>query len=181
MTQKIARFLDWFETATVAIGVVALIACFLLVSIEVILRSTVGISTGISVEYSIYLFIFLVFMSFARAQSSGLMIYVQIGYDSYPMKAKLYLNLFRWILGLIYSAVVTVYLVHFTAGTCRLGQLSMYGTDTPLCWPQSILVVGMANITLRFLIGAIQAGVNVIRGKLPVEPAETETSVQSGF
>ena len=181
MTQKIVHFFDWIERATVGIGVVALIACFLLVSIEVVLRSTIGISTGISVEYSIYLFIILVFMSFARAQSSGSMIYVEIGYNSYPMKVRLYLNLFRWVLGLIYCAVVTAYLVHFTAGTCRLGQLSMYGSDTPLCWPQSILAVGMTIVSLRFLIGAIQAVVDVVRGKLSVDAVESEISVQGGF
>ena len=180
MGSKLVRFFEWFEKATVAISVVALLACFMLVSIEVVLRSTIGISTNISVEYSIYLFIILVFMSFAKAQSSGSMIYVEIGYDAYPMKARLYLNLFRWILGLVYCAVVTVYLVDFTTGTCRLGQLSMYGTDTPLCWPQSILVVGMAIITLRFLVGAFQAIGDLARGR-PADPAETQTSTQSGF
>lgn len=180
MLRLIVRVLDAVNSLTIWLGALSLIACCLLILTEIVLRGLFRTTTGIHVEYSIYLFIFLVFAALARAQSSGAMIYVELGYDHYPPRIRGLLDTFRWTLGLAFCATATYYLWHFTRRTCELGQLSMFSSQTPLCWPQSIMVAGMVFLTLEYVRGSTAAWWRLLTGRVPHKP-EPHTHAEDGI
>lgn len=149
------RALDKATTLALWLASVALVACCVLIASEVVLRNAFDATTGLSVEYSIYLLVFLVFAGLAEAQRSGAMIYMEITYDRFPPKVRSFLNALRWSLGLAYGTAATWYLFHFASRTCDLEQVSMFPSRTPLCIPQFVMVLGVALLTLIWLRGAI--------------------------
>ena len=161
------RVFDAIEVATDAIGALSLIACCIFILVEISLRAFFGLSTGVSVEYSGYLFLFLVFFGLSGAQQSGAMIHVGLLFDRIPRGRRYWLDLVRWGIGLIYCCVVTYLLAKYTLRTCELGQMSMFGSQTPLCAPQSVMVFGMSVLAMRFLVNTLLL---LLSGRANYEP-----------
>lgn len=177
MFERLSRALDALTSFALLLAAVALAATCLLILFEIGLRNFWNATTGISVEYSAYLLVFMVFAALAHTQRSGTMIYMELGYDRYPAKLRRVLNAFRWTVGVAFGAVVIWQLWHFTSRTCSLGQVSMFPSRTPLCGPQAIMIVGMAVLTLEFLRGAIVAWRNLFLGIEDAEPAEQSNGI----
>lgn len=170
MLRTLDRVMAAASGIAVAAGAISLAAACILILLEVVLRNFFGTTTGVSVEYSTYFFVFLTFAALARTQASGSMIYMEIGYDNYPRRLQRPLNALRWTLGLVFGVVATYYLYTFTARTCSLGQVSMFPSRTPLCWPQSVLVAGMGFLTLEYLRGTIVAWHDLFAGSNDAAP-----------
>lgn len=160
-------FLDRVACLSARVSSSALYAITVLICFEVVLRNVLNTSSGFSTEYSAYLMVVLVFLALPEAQRAGAMIYMEFVYDNLPQKLRRIANISRYTISLIYAAVVTYYATNFTASTCILNQKSLYSTQTPLCVPQSFMVLGLALITLELLRGTIKA----LRTKLSGEDA----------
>lgn len=157
MLDRIDRLTTLITRCAAAVGAMAIVAICVLIMIELVLRNLFGRTTGLSVEFSTYLFVLLVFAALARAQNTGTMIYLAVGYDRYPPRLRQLLDALRGSLGVAFGLVATYHIYLFTERTCALGQVSMFPSRTPLCGPQAIMVGGFALLTLEYLRGAIMA------------------------
>jgi TRAP-type C4-dicarboxylate transport system permease small subunit len=151
------RWLDLLARLSAGAAALSLYLVTALILYEILLRNVFHTSSGFSTEYSAYLLVFLVFFALPQTQRTGGMIYMEIVFDALPAKARRSVDVMRHVISLIYSAVVTFYIFTFTSSTCSLNQLSLYTTQTPLCIPQSFMVVGMVLLTVELLRGTIMA------------------------
>lgn len=178
MFARISRALDAITAFSLWLAALALALTCLLILAEIGLRNFANTTTGISVEYSAYLLVFMVFAALAHTQRSGTMIYMEIAYDRYPAGMRRFLNALRWTVGLVFGVLAIWHLWHFTARTCALGQVSMFPSRTQLCAPQAVMVLGMAFLTLEFLRGTVVAWRNLALGIDPGADAADDAAAQ---
>ncbi|MBX3576164.1 MAG: TRAP transporter small permease [Rhizobiaceae bacterium] len=155
--RTIERLLDTVARWSVRVSSLALYVITAMIAYEIVLRNLFNTSSGFSTEYSAYLLVFLVFFALPETQRTGAMIYMEFVYDRLPPRIGRAANIFRYMLSLAYAAAITYYVFDFTSSTCSLGQKSLYATQTPLCVPQSVMVVGLALFTVELLRGTINA------------------------
>jgi TRAP-type C4-dicarboxylate transport system permease small subunit len=149
--------LDAVAQVSARLAGVALFVIVALIAYEIVLRNLFQTSSGFSTEYSAYLLVVLVFLALPETQRSGGMIYMEFVYDALPARIRGVANRLRYVIALCYSLVLTYYVADFTASTCSLNQRSLYATQTPLCIPQSFMVIGLVLLSLELLRGTFHA------------------------
>jgi TRAP-type transport system small permease protein len=164
LLRSLNSFLDVVSVMAARFASVALAGACLLVLVEIVLRNIFNMTSTISVEYSIYLLVFLTFMALMHTERTGSMIYMEIVYERFPAPVRAYVNALRYTIALGYGLVATWYVFRFTAQTCSLEQISLYPSRTPLCFPQSVMVIGIGLLTVEWLRNTIIAWRNAVTG-----------------
>lgn len=158
------KALDVTAIAAAWLASLALVAACGLVLLEIVLRNLFSMSSAISVEYSIYLLVFLTFMALMQTQRAGSMIYMEITYERFPLGLQAYVNALRYTVALAYGLIAIWFVFKFTANTCSFNQISMYPSRTPLCIPQSVMVAGITLLTVEWLRGTVAAWHGALTG-----------------
>jgi len=158
------RLLRRIDAAAAALAWVAAAGIFLLVLAEVIARP-LGMTAVISVEYSGYLLAALVFMALGEVTRRGEHITADFLLARMGGRARLAIGgLLASLLTLIYVGVLLWcagrLALESLAGDIRSQDVSM----TPLIYPQVVMVIGLAVMTLRVLAQIVRQ-VLVLVGK----------------
>ncbi len=157
IASQLSAILDLTSKVAVWLSAGALVCAGLLIVIEITLRNVFQTTSFISVEYSTYLFVFMIFMALAQTQRSGSMIYMELIYDKTPPKLRMLLDVFRHLVALGYGLFALWFVSKFVFNTCSLNQLSLDATRTPLCIPQSVMVIGLFFFLLELIRGLARA------------------------
>lgn len=165
---RLGKLVDQLGRLANALAALALISLVLLILLEIAFRNAMIPTMGLGTEYSIYLFVFLVFVALAPTQKSGEMIYMEIFFDRTTPLLRSILDLLRWALGSAYGLLVSWEIWRFVGRTCELGQVSMFQSRTPLCGPQAAMTGGVMLLTLVFLFGTIAALTKIVSRKFAV-------------
>jgi len=122
-----------------------------LILLEILLRSTTGISTLICEEYAAYLFLVFGSMALAYTSKSGGHIRVDLILSKLSPRARLIVDLICTAI----SFFVVVYLVVQSwgnwHGSFSSGQTSMYYSKPPVWMPQAFIVLGTGLFALQIL------------------------------
>ncbi|KFL29570.1 hypothetical protein JP75_20245 [Devosia riboflavina] len=110
-----------------------------------------------TVEYTGYLLIGIIFFALMQTQRSNGMIYMELVYDRFGGRLRAWVDVLRFATSTCYGVIVTWYVFEYAENTCALGQISSYPSRTLLCYPQSIMVLGLVLLTLEWVRGGIRA------------------------
>ena len=163
-------------------GVVSGISILLmtgLIVLEILLRSTTGISTLICEEYSAYLLVVFGAMALAYTLKSGGHIRVDLILSKLSPRARLVVDLCGTILSLFVFLYVVVQSWAYLYGSLSSGQTSMYFSKTPIWIPQVFIVLGTALMSLQLVsrigtlcrdLGAAAGGRGAEQKRSPKDP-----------
>jgi TRAP-type mannitol/chloroaromatic compound transport system permease small subunit len=135
-------------------GVIAAISILLmtgLILLEILLRSTTGISTLICEEYSAYLLVVFGAMALAHTFKSGGHIRVDLILSKLSPRARLVVDLCCAIISFFVLVYVVVQAWGYFYGSLSSGQTSMYYSKTPVWAPQIFIVIGTGLMSLQLL------------------------------
>ena len=158
--------------AAMAVAGLAAVLMMALVSIEVLARSLVNVSTLIADEMGSYLLVTLTFLGLAPTLRDGGFIRI----DVYRRRARgrplAILDACIVLLAIGYAATLDWYLWGLAANSYRLGTTSIQVARTPLWIPQGIMAVGGTLLLAELLsfLALVLAGA----GAEPATPARTE-------
>lgn len=161
--QSILKGIDRLCLGSAYVAAVLLAALFLLGITEIILRSGFGISLSFSVEYSGYLLVLVLFLGSGWTLSTAGHIRVTLLSEHVPARLARALDVLCTVIALIISTILTVSLVDYAYGTWERGTLSYYSSETPLAYPQAILVLGPSVLTLALVARFIR----LVSGQTP--------------
>ena len=129
---------------------------FLLGFSEIVLRSGFGISLPFAVEYSGYLLVLVLFLGSGWTLSHAGHIRVSLLSEHVSSATKRALDIVSSLIALTVSFILTVALFKYSLGTWQRGTLSYYSSETPLAYPQALLVIGPAVLTLALIARLIR-------------------------
>jgi TRAP-type mannitol/chloroaromatic compound transport system permease small subunit len=146
---KITKMIEKLSLIGGVISGISILLMTGLILLEILLRSTTGISTLICEEYSAYLLVVFVAMALAYTFRSGCHIRVDLILSKLSPRARLAVDLCCTII----SSFVFVYVVFqswvYFYGSFSSGQTSMYFSKTPIWIPQIFIVLGTGLMTLQ--------------------------------
>jgi len=148
---KIAGMIEKLSLIGGVISAMSILLMTGLILLEILLRSTTGISTLICEEYSAYLLVVFGAMALAYTFKSGGHIRVDVILSKLSPRARLVVDLCCTII----SSFVLVYVVFqswvYFYGSLSSGQTSMYFSKTPIWIPQIFIVLGAGFMSLQLL------------------------------
>ncbi len=146
-----------------AAGVAAVLlgGLFVLGITEIILRSAFSISLPFSAEYSGYLLVLVLFLGSGWTLSTAGHIRVSLLSEHVSAKTARLLDGLSTAIALTVSVILTVALMSYAYGTWVRGTVSYYSSETPLAYPQALLVVGLIVLTLALFARLIRLFIGV--------------------
>ncbi|WP_226575356.1 TRAP transporter small permease [Acuticoccus sediminis] len=151
------RVLRTLDTAAMAVSALSIVAMTALVSLEVILRATLGASTLIASEFAGYLLVSTVYLGLAWTFRCGGFIRVEVVHGA--LKGTL-LRLVNVVIAAIATATLLVYsyyLVRFVSQNMATGVTSIYVSRTPLWIPQLAMPLGAGLLTLTMAAHTVRS------------------------
>ncbi len=162
--------IDRICSAAAAVAAVLLGLLFTLGFAEIVLRSGFGISLPIAVEYSGYLLVLVLFLGSGWTLTHAGHIRVTLLSEVVSDSIVRLLDILCSVIALLISSTLTVALIDYAYGTWVRGTVSYYSSETPLAYPQALLAVGPAVLTLALVARILR----LLTGRLPeVKTAET--------
>ena len=162
--------IDRICSAAAAVAAVLLGLLFALGFAEIVLRSGFGISLPIAVEYSGYLLVLVLFLGSGWTLTHAGHIRVTLLSEVVSDSIVRLLDVLCSVIALLISATLTVALIEYACGTWVRGTVSYYSSETPLAYPQALLAIGPAVLTLALVARILR----LLTGRVPeVKTAET--------
>jgi len=148
--------------AAMAVAGLAAVVMMLLVTVEVLGRSFLNVSTLIADEMGSYLLVTLTFLGLAPTLRGGGFIRIDLYQRRARGRARAILDACIVLLAIVYAATLDWYLWGFAANSYRLGTTSIQVARTPLWIPQGIMAVGgtllLAELLSRLALVLAGAG-----------------------
>ncbi len=119
---------------------------------EVIVRYFFNSPTIWAQEISIYLFIWTMLAGAAYTLQVGKHVRIDLLIIRFSKKTQSFLEFFTSILGMLFSAFVTLQAWNMLEATLKYHKLSATPLRVPLWIPQLALLVGFALLTLQFIV-----------------------------
>lgn len=148
---RITKIVDELSSVGGVISAISILLMTGLILLEILLRSTTGVSTLICEEYSAYLLAVFAAMALARTFKSGGHIRVDLILSKLSPRARLVVDLCCTIISFFVLAYVVVQSWGYFYGSLSSGQTSMYFSKTPVWAPQVFIVLGTGLMTLQLL------------------------------
>ncbi len=162
--------IDRICSAAAAVAAVLLGLLFALGFAEIVLRSGFGISLPIAVEYSGYLLVLVLFLGSGWTLTHAGHIRVTLLSEVVSQSMVRWLDILCSVIALVVSTILTVALIDYAYGTWTRGTVSYYSSETPLAYPQALLAIGPAVLTLALIARILR----LLTGRVPeVKTAET--------
>lgn len=169
---RLLSAIDRICSAAAAVAAVLLGILFLLGFAEIVLRSAFGISMPIAVEYSGYLLVLVLFLGSGWTLTNAGHIRVTLLSEVVSDKMVRMLDTLCTVIGLVVAGILTVALMDYAYGTWIRGTVSYYSSETPLAYPQALLAIGPAVLTLALVARLIR----LLTGQAPeIKPDEHAT------
>jgi TRAP-type mannitol/chloroaromatic compound transport system permease small subunit len=148
---RITKIIEKISLIGGAVSAISILLMTALIVLEILLRSTTGISTLICEEYSAYLLVVFGAMALAHTFKSGGHIRVDLILSKLSTRAKLVVDLGCTIISFFVLAYMVVQLWVYFYGSLSSGQTSMYYSKTPVWVPQIFIVIGTGLMGLQLL------------------------------
>lgn len=151
------------ERVLSAIAAVIIVAMVALMNVELISRYIFGYSTRVSEEYSSYMFCAATVAGFYPALMRGRFLRITALLSLVSLKVR---AVWEVILGLIstgFSAVVAFQTWDLFAASREFGSISDQYSQTPLMYPQLVLFLGWALLSLGMLLRGLRLGFDLWR------------------
>jgi len=148
------RLFKLIQTLSSAGGAIAGISILLmsgLILLEILVRSTIGITLFIAEEYSAYLLVIFGTMALAYTLKSEGHIRVELVLSKLSKKNKLIVNFLCSTIGFLVFILIVYQAWNHFHGSWASKETSMYYSKTPLWLPQLPLFIGSALMALQFL------------------------------
>lgn len=149
----IARALGRIVDAGLALSAIAVLAMMLLITVEVLGRNLLRVSTLVADEMSGYLLVIVTFLGLAYTLRTGGFIRVDTYRARLRGRARRALDLVIYALAAGYVAVLDWYFWGFTIASYRFGSTSIYFTQTPLWIPHACMALGGTLLLVEILAG----------------------------
>ena len=144
------------KTLSIIISVSSLLVMVFIVVVEIISRTLFSHSFMIADEYSSYLLSMIVFLGLINAFDSGSFVKVEIVYSKYSDNIKKYVDSFFLILLLLYSLVLTIYIIMLNYDSFRMNLKSISLLETPLYIPQFFMSFGIVLFDIYLILKLIK-------------------------
>jgi TRAP-type C4-dicarboxylate transport system permease small subunit len=154
--RPLLRAIDAVNAAGAAVAALSCLALAVMLIVEVLTTSFLAWSQPWAVEYSGYLLAATLFAGSGWTLRQGGHIRVTLLTQALPEAAR------RWadLLGSVFALGVAGFMTYACAGyalrSLERGSVSFYPSRTPLFWPQAVLALGLALLTLALLARAIR-------------------------
>jgi TRAP-type mannitol/chloroaromatic compound transport system permease small subunit len=148
---RITKIIEKISLIGGAISAISILLMTALIVLEILLRSTTGISTLICEEYSAYLLVVFGAMALAHTFKSGGHIRVDLILSKLSPRARLVVDLGCTIISFFVLVYMVVQLWVYFCGSLSSGQTSMYYSKTPVWVPQIFIVIGTGLMGLQLL------------------------------
>lgn len=142
--QRINKLLLYF-------AVICIVTMTGLVTIEIIARTLFDKSTLIADEYTGYLLVAMTFFGGAYALSKGDFLRVDIIYSKFKGVNKRIMDIINGVIALIYITILTYFCYSLFLYSFKGHVVSIYFSQTPLFYPQSIMVLGSIMLLLQVI------------------------------
>lgn len=139
---RMLSLIDRICYAGAVLAAILLAALFVLGAAEIVLRSAFQISLHFAVEYAGYLLVLVLFLGSGWTLSQGEHIRVTLLREQVSPSLAHRLDILCTVVALIVSAILTVSLMSYAAGTWARGTVSYFSSETPLAIPQTLLSLG---------------------------------------
>ncbi len=134
------------------IAAIATIAMSILVFIEVICRSIFGFSTLIADEYGGYLLCASTFFAGPILMADDGFLRVDIVYLKLKGKLKKVIDFIIWSTALVFCGYLFWFCLHVVRSSLSINAVSAYISKTPMVYPQSIMLIGLALLLLEVIV-----------------------------
>lgn len=146
---------------------VLLVALFLLINTEIVLRATLGKSTLVSDEYSGYLLCWLTLCGMLYAVRTGAFLQVAFVVNRLRGRGRALAEAVAALGGLFVCGVACYSTAVLTYTTWRFHGVSTYFSETPLYLPQAIMPAAFGLLALAYLVQFIASLRKVVRPDAP--------------
>lgn len=147
----ILRVISAAEKTGAFLAALSIALLFFLGLAEIILRTLVGYSLPISLEYSGYLVAFSFFLGLGWTLAQEKHIHLSLIEGKLGPEGIRALDLWATLLGLVIATVLTIALITWALGSYGKGTVSFFPSATPLWIPQSIFAIGPLILSLSLL------------------------------
>lgn len=179
---RLGAFLDRvarsIETLAMILSASAIALTTIIVCAEVVLRTTMGISTLISAEYAGYLLAVTVYFGLAWTFRNGGFIRVELVHSLLAGRVAAILNFFIAGIATATLIVYTYYIFTFVIATEISGATSVFITRTPLWIPQAAMPIGCVLLTWAMASFMVRSAAAAIRPDLFSKPEQID---EEGF
>lgn len=134
------------------VSAVLILLAMLVVCYGVVLRYGFGASTVWQTEMTIYLLMFASFVGGAYGLRHGDHVRIDLVVNMMPPRGRLVMRLMAAVLATLFTIIVTVIATTMWLHTLEVGAHSGTAWNPPLVYPHLILPVGMALISLQYLM-----------------------------
>lgn len=159
-------------TAAMVVAGLAAVLMMTLVTVEVLGRSFLNVSTLIADEMGSYLLVTLTFLGLAPTLRDGGFIRIDVYRARTRGRGRGLLDACIVVLAIGYTATLDWYLWGFAANSYRLGTTSIQVARTPLWIPQGIMAIG-GTLLLAELLSQLALVISGAAAE-PTAPARTE-------
>lgn len=170
-TKIIDRISDFFGFAA---GVMILFG-FVIVLIEIVLRTFFTKTLYITNEYSAYMTAGITFFGLAYTLKEGGHIRMTFLHSMLKGKSVIILDIIVFIIGVLFFSMITFITARFAIGSYLIGSHSMQITRTLLWIPQSLLPIGSGVMVLQLIGGILKSITDLKTGNWKKREVETRT------
>jgi TRAP-type C4-dicarboxylate transport system permease small subunit len=155
------RLLDRLSVAGMALGGIACLAMAGLVTLEVLLRWALNVSTQIADEWAGYLLLGASFLGLGYTARHDAFIRVELLMVRLDGRARRAARLVHLLAAALVGAVLLVWLWAQAEQSYRMGSRSIFVSRTSLWIPQGLMVLGVAI----FMVQLVAEAVRLVRGE----------------
>lgn len=171
--EKYVRIIDRISHVFGMIAGLMMLFGIALVLIEVLVRALLDSTLYITEEYSAYLMVAITFLGLAYTLKEKGHIRMSFLHKFIKGKARIYLDMYAFIIGLCVFAVITVATTNFFLDSWVSGTRSMQISRTYLAIPQSAMPLGSLLITLQFSAEFVRSIIKLRKGEIDEDDTES--------
>jgi TRAP-type C4-dicarboxylate transport system permease small subunit len=173
------KILDWIDRAVVLVAMVALVAMMLLTTVSVTGRYFFSRPIPDDLVLSEFLMIFVVFLPLSAVQAKREHVFVTIFTDWMTNRAKVVMETFGVIVGLVAFTIVGWASFHEVYGSWQAGSYVDGPLELPEWPPRFALFFGVALFTVRLLVDAIRSVISLRQGTAVAARSEEERALDA--
>ncbi|MCX7786624.1 MAG: TRAP transporter small permease [Spirochaetes bacterium] len=176
MGKKFIGFCDTLSRAGGILSGILIVAALLLILTEILIRSLFHGTLFITEEYSGYLMAALTFFALSFTLRERAHIRMVFLFSVLKGKARKVLEVYAYLVGALFSAVLTWTTFNFFWDSVVSQSRSMQISETYLAIPQSVLPLGAALLFLQFTAEAVRTILSPITESTPSREEKIEAA-----
>ncbi|MFZ5944183.1 MAG: TRAP transporter small permease subunit [Bacillota bacterium] len=172
--EKFIKISDRISQGTGIIAGFMMILALVMVLVEIVLRTFFSKTLYITEEYTAYLMVGITFIGLAYTLKEKGHIRMSFLQTVLRDKARMYLEIYALIVGLIFFTLITYTTTNFFWDSVVSQSRSMSITSTYLAIPQFFMPLGSLIMTLQFIAEIMRTIVKLRSGEIDSDDVETK-------